>query len=179
MRKFSMLAGLGMAAAFGLMTAPTDVRAQDAASPPRTATATIYRSLNAVDLNAVLGLRGYTSVAKEDETSFMITTSSGFRFRAVLMACDLEGQPAGCLGLNLRAMWGMELEDKPVIGPVVEDFNSRFRIGKALIVEDSVYLERYVITDGGVTLDHIGQELVEFLGSADVLQTNMNEALKD
>jgi hypothetical protein len=179
MRLITMTAGLWMAAATAIVAAPTDVRAQDAASLDRTTTATIYRSLNAVDLNAVLGLRGYTTVAKEDETSFMITTSSGFRFRAVLMACDVEGQPAGCLGLNLRAMWGMEPDDEPVIGPVVSDFNSRFRIGKALIVEDAVYLERYVITDGGVTLDHIGQELVEFLGSADVLQTNMNEALKD
>lgn len=179
MRKPSLLAGLAMAAVTAAMTASTNVRAQDAAALPRTGTATIYRSLNTVDLNEVLSRRGYTSVVKEDETSFMITTSSGFRFRAVLMACDLEGQPAGCLGLNLRAMWGMELDDEPRIKPVVEDFNSRFRIGKALTVEDSVYLERYVITDGGVTLDHLGQELVEFLGSADVLQTNMNEALKD
>ena len=179
MRKFSMLAGLGMAAAFGLTTAPTDVRAQDAAVLPRTGTATIYRSLNAVDLSEALGRRGYTSVLKLDETSFEITTSSGFRFRAVLMACNVDGQPAGCLGLNLLARWAMEMDDKPAIEPVVEDFNNRFRLGKALIVRDAVYLERYVITDGGVTLDHIGQELVEFVGSIDVLQTNMNEALKD
>ena len=169
-----------MAMATALLGAtPTTVRAQDGTPLERTATATIYRALTAVEVKEVLSRQGYKSVAKENETDFVITTTSGFRFRALLMACDIEGHPPGCLGLMLRAAWSMEDSDEPKIRPVVQDFNNRFRIGKALIEEDSVYLERYVITDGGVTLDHIGQELVEFLGSADVLQTNMNEALKD
>lgn len=174
-----MLAGLAMAAVTAVMAAPTDVKAQDAAVLPRTGTATIYRSLSAVDVKEVLNRQGYKSVVKENDTAFVITTTSGFRFRAMLMTCDVEGHPEGCLGLMLRAAWSMELTDEPKIRPVVQDFNSRFRIGKALIEENSVYLERYAITDGGVTLDHIGEELDEFLGSAEALQSNMFEALED
>lgn len=179
MRKLSMLAGLWMAAATAVMVAPTSGLAQDTGPLARTATSTIYRSLNAADVKEVLNRQGYKSVVKEDETVFLITTTSGFRFRAMLMTCDVEGHPEGCLGLMLRAAWSMELTDEPKISPVVQDFNSRFRIGKALIEENAVYLERYAITDGGVTLDHIGEELDEFLGSAEALQSNMFEALED
>ena len=180
MRVLSMTASLSMAMAAALMVLiPTTVRAQNSAPLERTATATIYRSLTAVEVKDILGRQGYKSVAKENETDFVITTTGGFRFRALLMACDIEGHPEGCLGLMLRAAWGLEAGDEPKIRPVVQDFNNRFRIGKALIEGDSVYLERYAITDGGVTLDHIGEELDEFLGSADALQSNMFEALED
>lgn len=178
MRLFVTTAGLSVALALALATNAPAMSAQDKAPSARTETATIYRSLTAVELKDVLDRQGYKSVNKQNETDFVITTTSGFQFRALLMTCDIEGEPSGCLGLMLRAAWSIETGDEVKIIPVVQDFNNRFRIGKALIEEDSVYLERYAITDGGVTLDHIGEEVDEFLGSADALQSNMFDALK-
>lgn len=176
MRFFVTAAGLSVVL-FLAANSPA-MSAQDKAPPARTETATIYRSLTAVELRGVLDRQGYKSVAKQNETDFAVTTTSGFQFSALLMTCNIEGEPSGCLGLMLRARWTIEPGDEVKIIPVVQDFNNRFRIGKALFEEDSVYLERYAITDGGVTLDHIGEEVDEFLGSADALQSNMFDALK-
>lgn len=174
MRFFSISAGLAAIATTFLIASP--VQAQTA--PARTGTATIYRSINAAELNQVLTGKGYT-VVKENETDFAVTTESGFRFQVVLTACDVVGQPAGCLGVSLRATWGMEASDEPRLRPVVQNFNTEYRIGKALVLEDSVFVERYAIMDGGVTLDHIGNELTAFLVSADVLQRAMAGVLED
>ncbi|WP_292170568.1 YbjN domain-containing protein [Brevundimonas sp.] len=178
-RVMKITAILSLSTAAALLAAyPSGVTAQDARGLERTVTATVFRSLSAAEVSDVLGRQGYKSVEKKSETEFSITTTSGFRFRAQLMACDVEGHPPGCLGLMLRAAWIIEDGNAPKVTPVVADFNSRFRIGKALIEDDSVYLERYVITDGGVTLDHIGEEVDEFLGSADALRANLFDALK-
>ncbi|MGV9009437.1 hypothetical protein [Brevundimonas sp.] len=165
-------------AAVLLVAAPAQAHAQDPV-PARSGTATIYRAINAVEMNRVLEGKDYASVVKENETDFAITTQSGFKFHVMLMACNIENQPAGCLGVSIRASWDLEARDVAILRPVIHSFNSEYRIGKALMLEDAIFIERYAIMDGGVTLEHLSNELIEFLGSADVLQTAMAEVLED
>jgi hypothetical protein len=101
------------------------------------------------------------------------------KFSVELAVCDVAEAPPGCLGVSIFATWSMEPADRTKLQTVVDRFNNEYRIGKAMMLEDSLYAERYVITDGGVTLQHINDELAEFESLMSLFGEMMHEALGD
>jgi len=156
MYRLFKLTAAGLASA--LLLAAGTVAAQES----RTGQAQVYRSVLASDVTTLLSGMGYTSVKKAEGGRFDVETRDGFKFSVELAVCDAENAPSGCLGVNFFASWTMEPGDEPKVRPAVDSFNSQYRIGKAMLIEDSVFAERYIITDGGVTLQHITDELEEF-----------------
>ncbi|QQQ19617.1 YbjN domain-containing protein [Brevundimonas vitis] len=145
--------------------------------PARTGTAPIQRSINVGEVERLLRAQGYAAVDKVSETEFIVLTENELKFSVALTACDVQGQPPGCLGLSILASWSMEPGDRAKLVPVVETINSQYRIAKVMMIDEAVLLERYVITDGGVTLDHIAEELGQFEISAGLLIDAMVKAL--
>jgi hypothetical protein len=167
-------------AAIGLMLTAMagPALAQSAGSiPPRTGTAPIQRSINASEVERLLRAQGYAAVDKISDTEFVVLTEDELKFSVGLTACDVQGQPPGCLGLSILASWGMEPGDRAKLVPVVETINSQYRIAKVMMIDQAIFMERYVITDGGVTLDHIAEELGQFEISAGLLLDAMIKAL--
>lgn len=156
-----------------LLTAPAAM-----AQTARRSEATINRTINATEVIQALAAKGLTSVRKESETEISVVTEDGFRFLVMLMACDVPGLPAGCLGISLTSSWSLSPGDAARLRPIVDAFNEEYRIAKVLINDQALLLERYVITDGGVSLDHVGEEVVGFLSSASLLQTAVSQAPK-
>ncbi|MDZ4362789.1 YbjN domain-containing protein [Brevundimonas sp.] len=144
---------------------------------PRTGTAPIQRTLNTGEVERLLRAQGYAAVDKVSDTEFTVLTENALKFSVGLTACDVQGQPPGCLGLSILASWSMEPGDRAKLVPVVETINSQYRIAKVMMIDQAIFMERYVITDGGVTLDHIAEELGQFEISADLLLAAMITAL--
>lgn len=174
MPRTSVLAALAAAALSGVLAAPP-VLAQ--ATEPRVSQQQVYRTVNVQDMSVLLNGLGFASVKKGAEGRFDIVTEGGFHFAVELSVCDVENEPPGCLAVNLFALWDIEPGDETKLRTAVDRFNNDYRIGKALIVEDSVYAERYVITDGGVTLTHISEEIAEFEAAMGAFVEVMAEAL--
>jgi hypothetical protein len=170
MRRLSVLTAL---AAVPILLAAPPAFAQE----PRIGQAQVYRTVNPADMSTLLNGLDFQAVKKGGERRFDIETRDGFKFSVELTVCDVEDEPPGCLGVNLYATWGMEPGDETKLRAAVDRFNNEYRIGKALLLEDSVYAERYVITDGGVTLDHIRDEIGEFESAMGAFAELMAEAL--
>lgn len=169
------VAAVAAAAVLSAVMAAAPAQAQSTA--PRVSQQQVYRTVNLQEVQTLLNGMGFASVKKGAENRFDIETTSGFKFAVELTVCDVENEPPGCLGVNLFATWGIEPGDESKLRTAIDRFNNEYRIGKALIVEDSIYAERYVITDGGVTLGHISEEIVEFESAMDAFVGLMAEAL--
>lgn len=156
-----------------LAAAPAD--AQEA----RVGSAQVYRTLLASDLSALLNGMEYASVKKSGDGRFDLETSDGFKYSVELMVCDIEDHPQGCLGVSIFASWTVHPGDETKLLAAVDKFNVEYRIGKAMIVDDTIYAERYVTTDGGVTLQHISEEIGEFEAAMGQLGTMMRDSVGD
>lgn len=167
------------AAACAALIAISAANPAAALQDPRVGQAQVYRSILPSDMSSLLNGMGYASVKKAEGGRFDIETVDGFKFSVELAVCDVEGGPAGCLGVNAYATWTMQAGDRAKLLSVVDRFNNQYRIGKALLLEDSVYAERYVTTDAGVTLQHVTAELGEFESAMAQLSSLMQEALGD
>ncbi|GAA0644842.1 YbjN domain-containing protein [Brevundimonas lenta] len=174
MRK-SSVAAICAALAIGLPVAATTTPA--AAQEARVGQAQIYRSLLQSDLASLLNDMGFATVKKAQGGRFDIETTDGFKYSVELMICDLEDQPPGCLGVSIFATWGVNAGDETKLRGAIDNFNNEYRIGKALMLENSIYAERYVTTDGGVTLQHIREEIGEFEAAMFQFNEMMNQSL--
>lgn len=168
---------LSIIAAMAALAASVAVPAA-AQTPPRKTTTTVYHAMTAADLDAVLAEAGYTDVARVSDKQVNITAPDGFTFTLTQAVCDAEGEPQGCLGLSIQATWTIKASDHAALRPALEQFNVSYAMGKALLFEDYVMLERYAITDGGVTTMHIRQEIGEFLTLTEILETAMATVLE-
>ncbi len=148
-----------------------------AQTPPRKTTTTVYHALTAADLDAMLVEAGYTDVERVSDKQVNVVAPDGFHFALTQAVCDAPEQPQGCLGLSIQATWTIKDSDIVPLRPAMEQFNIDYAFGKALIFDDFVMLDRYVITDGGVTLTHILQEIGEFLGLSQILEEAMAAVL--
>lgn len=148
-----------------------------AQTPPRKTTETVYHAMTASDLDALLAAEGYTDVDRVSDKQVNVTAADGFRFTLTQTACEIEGQPAGCLGLSIQATWTLKAGDEAALAPVVAAFNVDLPIAKALMFSDYIMLERYVITDGGVTLRHVASEIGEYLTLTEIFEQRMAEVL--
>lgn len=148
-----------------------------AQTPPRKTTTVVYLAMTGADLEAMLAQAGYTDVQRVSDKQVDVTAPDGFHFTLTQTVCDAEDVPEGCLGLNIQATWTIKAGDVAPLTPVINTFNTDYALGKALIFPEFVMLERYVITDGGVTLMHVRQEITEFLSMSQVLETAMAPAL--
>jgi hypothetical protein len=170
MRLFIIAAVAALAAAFATPSA--------AQTPPRKTTTTVYHALTASDLDAMLAEAGYTNVERVSDKQVNVIAPDGFRFTLTQAVCDAEGQPEGCLGLSIQATWTIKASDVAPLRPAIDAFNVDYAMGKAIIMADYVLLDRYAITDGGVTLMHLRQEIGEFLNMTEVLERSMATVLE-
>jgi hypothetical protein len=168
-----------LAAACAALIAASPAASAATSQDSRVGQAQVYRSLLPSDMAALLNGRGYTSVKKAEGGRFDIETADGFKFSVELAVCDVEGGPAGCLGVNAYATWSLSPQNRTKLLTAIDRFNNEYRIGKAMLLENSIYAERYVTTDRGVTLEHIGAELDEFESAMAQLGSMMHEAVGD
>lgn len=150
-----------------------------ASQDPRVGQAQVYRSLMPSDMAALLNGKGYASVKKAEGGRFDIETVDGFKFSVELAVCDVESGPPGCLGVSAYATWSLSPENRAKLLTAIDRFNNEYRIGKAMLLEESIYAERYVTTDGGVTLEHLNAELDEFESAMAQLSAMMHDAVGD
>ncbi len=169
----------GLAAGCAALIAVCAAAPAAARQDPRIGQAQVYRSLLPSDLSALLNGMGYASVKKAEGGRFDVETADGFKFSVELAVCDVQGGPVGCLGVSAYATWSLSAENRTKLLPVLDRFNNEYRIGKALALADSIYAERYVTTDGGVTLAHITDELGEFESAMIQLESMMHDAVGD
>lgn len=170
MRLFFIAAIAALAAALATPSA--------AQTPPRKTTTTVYHALTAGDLDAMLAEAGYTDVERVSDKQVNVVAPDGFRFTLTQAVCDAEGQPQGCLGLSIQATWTIKAGDVAPLRPAIEQFNIDYAMGKAIVMSDYVLLDRYAITDGGVTLMHLRQEIGEFLNMTEILEQSMAAVLE-
>lgn len=147
-----------------------------AAQSPR-GTEEVYFALTHADLQTILAAEGYDELKQTEPGIFNITTDSGFKMTVEQRLCDTERQPEWCFGISIMASWGYSPEQRPTLEALANDFNRRYSIAKVIVFDDAIAIERYVITDGGVTREHVSHELSEFLASSDVLVEQMIAAL--
>jgi len=143
----------------------------------RRGTEEVYFALTHADLQGILAAEGYDELKQTEPGIFNITTDGGFKMTVEQRICDAEGQPEGCLGISIMASWGYSPEQRPTLEALANEFNGQYSIGKVIVFDDAIAIERYVITDGGVTREHVSRELNEFLNISDVLVEQMVEAL--
>ncbi|MBL0948310.1 YbjN domain-containing protein [Brevundimonas sp.] len=143
----------------------------------RRGTEEVYFALTHADLQTVLSRQGYDELKQVEPGIFNITVEGGFKMTVEQRVCDEEGQPEGCLGLSIMASWGYSPEQRPTLEELANTFNGQYSIAKVIVFDEAIAIERYVITDGGVTLEHVSRELNEFLNISDVLVERMIEAL--
>lgn len=170
MRLFAITFFVAVATAFALPAA--------AQTQPRKTTTTVYHTLTAADLDALLVEAGYTDVTRVSDKQVNVVAPDGFHFTLTQAVCDAPEQPQGCLGLSIQATWTIKDSDIAPLRPAMEQFNVDYAMGKALIFSDFVMLDRYVITDGGVTMTHIVKEIGEFLGLSQILEDAMAAVLE-
>ena len=72
---------------------------------------------------------------------------------------------------------GLIRQRTAALTPALNQFNIDYAMGKALIFDDFVMLDRYAITDGGVTFMHIRHEINEFLSLSQILEEAMTAVL--
>lgn len=143
----------------------------------RRGTEEVYFALTHADLQTILAAEGYDELKQTEPGIFNITVEGGFKMTVEQRVCDAEGQPEGCLGISIMASWGYSPEQRPTLEALANTFNGQYSIGKVIVFDDAIAIERYVITDGGVTREHVSRELQEFLIMSDVLVEQMIAAL--
>jgi len=169
MRLFVIAIVAAVTAAFALPAA--------AQTASRKTTTVVYSALTAADLDALLAEAGYTDVTRVSDKQVNVVAPDGFNFTLTQAVCDAPDQPEGCLGLSIQATWTIKARDRAVLTPALNQFNIDYAMGKALLFDDFVMLDRYAITDGGVTLMHIRQEIGEFLSMSQLLEEAMAAVL--
>ncbi|MBB5660031.1 YbjN domain-containing protein [Brevundimonas halotolerans] len=143
----------------------------------RRGTEEVFFALTHADLQGILAAEGYDELKQTEPGIFNITVEGGFKMTVEQRVCDAEGQPEGCLGMSIMASWGYSPEQRPTLEALANEFNGQYSIGKVIVFDDAIAIERYVITDGGVTREHVSREMNEFLNISDVLVEKMIEAL--
>ena len=150
----------------------------EAQTRPRKTTTVVYNALTSSDLDALLVEAGYTDVERISDKQVNVVAPDGFHFTLTQAVCDAPDQPQGCLGLSIQATWTIKTSDEAPLRPVLHQFNVEYAMGKALIFDDVVMLDRYAITDGGVTFMHIRHEINEFLSLSQILEEAMSAVLE-
>jgi len=143
----------------------------------RKTTTVVYSALTPADLDAMLAEAGYTDVTRVSDKQVNVVAPDGFHFTLTQAVCDAPDQPQGCLGLSIQATWTIKTSDVTPLRPALNQFNIDYAMGKALVFDDFVMLDRYAITDGGVTLMHLRQEITEFLSLSQILEEAMAAVL--
>jgi len=165
-----------LALLFAVVCAASPAAAQNA-PPPRKTTTLVYHALTGAELETILRGAGYDQFERASDKQLNLTAPDGFKFSITQTVCDVEGEPEGCLGVSVQATWTLKVSDGEILIPVIDRFNADYSYGKAVLFEDYALLERYVITDGGVTPAHISREVDQFLSMTSVFEAALAEAL--
>lgn len=172
-----LLAGSLVALPAAAQTAPTQT-APDRA-PARKTTTLVYHALTGPELETILRGAGYDQIERASDKQLNLTAPDGFKFAITQTVCDVEGEPEGCLGVSIQATWTLKASSGEILISAIDRFNADYSYGKAVLFEDYALLERYVITDGGVTPAHISREVDQFLSMTSVFETVLAEALPE
>ena len=143
----------------------------------RRGTEQVYYALTNADVQSILDGQDYELVKQTEPGNFTVTVSDGFLMTVEQQVCETETAPDGCLGLLITASWGYSPEQRPTLETLANTFNREYSIAKVVLYDNGIAMERYVITDGGVTRAHIERELSEFLAITDVLLERMIDEL--
>lgn len=141
----------------------SSARAQtDVDAPDRTGDGLIHYAILASDVAPILERAGFTLTPRQVGSDIVLEArdEGGFAMLAVLILCDQPGEPEGCLGTSFATRWTLsDSGQRAAIRAIAERgvFSTVREEGSELI------LQRYVMADGGITLDNLEQNLFEFL----------------
>ncbi len=135
----------------------------------------LVRSVNLADLKALVESEGHTvsNATMNDGTPVIIATEadSGLTFGLMGTACDGEQtEAAKCNGINMIATWGATDENSDPA------FINELNYSKAAVSVwtggDSVGVSRYLILDGGQTMENLKMNLGVFTALISELAPN-------
>ena len=149
MTKTRLLAAAALAAA-GLAAAPASAQT----------TITTFTTANVITALRQLGNQDASAQKNtmSDGTSkdYVRFTNGGITHIAVLEVCN-----PGCLGLNLMTIWS---DAGAVVDPKkINDFNGMVNFGKAVTADTALVLQRYTISDGGVSMENVKSNIANFV----------------
>jgi len=151
-----------MKAAFLAVVAACFAMATPALAQSQTSTDTVYETVSTTDMNTILQGMGFQSVAQVGgANTFEVHTTNGFVFNLFLVACDGPGN--SCYGIEMSTSWDMEASQATLMANTAASFNGHYSLLKAFTEPNHLRVQRYVITDGGVTAEHLRQEVRVFL----------------
>lgn len=163
----TIIAAVALAAAGALvLSVPAD--AQPAATA-RTERALVIKSVTVGDMKEIMEDAGYRVEVERLKTGevwlFGTERDGGFRLNVQLRVCDTPNNPPGCLGVLYQASYDLKAPEVPAARRAAAKFNETFLMAKSYLLDaDTLVLEHYAITDGGVTRAHLAAVLDEFLG---------------
>lgn len=180
MKTFKALAAC---AALALVAAPALAQNTLGGSKPAAATAQdatlaadarLVRSVKLADLEALIRSEGHTvtDANADDGTPYVVATAadSGIIFVAYGTACAGESVQQSCNGINFMATWGRTATNADPVK--IGELNTSKAAVSVFTSDDSVGVSRYVILDGGQTMENLKWNLRVFLSVTAELAVN-------
>lgn len=149
MTKTKLLAAAALAAA-GLAAAPASAQT----------TIKTFTAANVTSALQQLGIQDATSkqatLADGSVTQFIYFSNGGIKHLATLEVCK-----PGCLGLLLMTVF---TGAGSVVDPrKINEFNRSSLFGKAVTTDSALVLQRYVISDGGISMENVESNIANFV----------------
>lgn len=143
----------------------------------RTEASTVYLTVSSADFTSFLSGLGYSDIEEVSDNVFALSTANGFKFLIALVVCDSSDTSSdpGCYGIEMFATWTIDAADIPDVTAAANTYNSTMSLAKSYVADDALTIQRYSITDGGVTRAHLESEVREFLAAANALADSVAE----
>ena len=123
------------------------------------------QAISVPEMRAIVGALGHTIEAEDAKNhSLRAATAEGTRYVISGTACDVEGVP-GCRGIVIQSLY-------EGAGRVASDRLAAVNLAQVAVstrhdsTTDVVSVTRYVVTDGGVTMANVGNNIEVLLALA-------------
>jgi hypothetical protein len=152
-----------------------------AAGPTRGTEAVVY-TITQADIIGMIDRLELEHEPSEVFEDYEWVRSGDFVLHVGPEVCDVEGHAPGCYALSMLAYWTIDQEQILEALAAVNDFNSTYFLTRAYLTELAyengeavAMLGRYAITDAGVTIAHLEDNLSEFLSILDEFDAALSE----
>jgi hypothetical protein len=153
------------------------------AAGPTRGTETVVYTITKADIVGMLDRLELQHEPSEAFEGYEWVSSGDYVLHVGPQVCDVEGLPPGCFALSMLAYWTIDQEKIDDALVAVNDFNRSYYLTRAYLeeldAEDGevvAMIGRYAITDAGVTLAHLEDNIVEFLRILDDFDAALEEA---
>jgi hypothetical protein len=128
-----------------------------AAAPAAAQTINAFTTQNVIQALTNIGVQGAQAGkinGPQGEGDVVRFEANGLKHVAALEVCNTGA--SGCLGLNLITVW----DGVPGVNVnILNEFNMSYSFGKAIGVDQNMAVSRYVISDGGISLKNLQENI--------------------